>query len=235
LAGTTLNNAPNSWSNSLTGRVGWGDARYVRLTASGQDTRLNLVEQIGGFTDEKRVGLEAETHRIRYFRLRATGEYSQLALLNLSGDTRNKTLLYSLQADHRLFTVVFTTAFMDGAGALFPLGLIDRQFLVVPLPLSQLLATPLLNRTTNSRSVSLIARPRRRLDASVMWRQEDTRLTASDQTFNVLQADARYHLGKFSLEGGYSRNLNDVIAVTGLTGSRLALWYLRIGRDFRIF
>ncbi|MBZ5522490.1 MAG: hypothetical protein LAP21_09645 [Acidobacteriia bacterium] len=235
LSGTTLGNAPSSWSNSFTGRAGWGDVRYVRLAAFGQNTRLNLVEQIGGFTDEKRVGMEAETHHIRYFRLRATGEYSQIALLNISGDTRNKSLIYSLQADNRLFTVVFTTAFMDGAGALFPLGLIDRQFLVVPLPISQLLATPLLNRTTDSRSLSLIARPRRRLDVSVMWRQEDTRLTATDQTFNVLQADARYRLGKFSVEGGYSRNLNDVTAITGLTGSRLALWYLRIGRDFRIF
>jgi hypothetical protein len=235
LAGTTLDNSPNSWSNSFIGRAGWGDVRYVRLTAFGQDTRLNLVEQIGGFTDEKRAGMEAETHRIKYFRLRATGEYAQISLLNISGDTRNKNVIYSLQAEHRRFTLAFTSSFASGDSALFPVGLIDRQFLVVPLPISLLVATPLLNRSTQSQSLTFIARPRRRLDVAVMWRFEDTQLSASDQTFNVLQADARYHLGKFSLEGGYSRNLNDVTAVTGLSSNRLALWYLRIGRDFKIF
>lgn len=124
---------------------------------------------------------------------------------------------------------------MDGAGALFPLGLIDRQFLVIPLPISQLLATPLLDRTTHSQGLSIIGRPERRLDVLFSWRKEDTQLVASDQTYNYLQASARYRLGRFSLEGGYSRNINNVIVITGLTGNRLAMWYLRIGRDFRIF
>lgn len=234
LAGTTLDNSPNSWSNSFSGRAGWGDVRWARLTAYGQITRLNLVEQIGGFTDEKRIGMEAETHRVRYFRLRATGEYSQIALLNLSGDTRTKNRLFSLQADQRRFSLVYTHAAMDGAGAIFPLGLIDRQFLVVPLPVSELIATPLLNRSTTSNSVNLIARPRRRLDAMVTWRVEDTQLATFRQKFNILQADARYHLGKVSLEGGYSRNLNELAAITGLGSTRLSIWYFRIGRDFRI-
>jgi hypothetical protein len=234
LTGTTFDRSPNSWSNSFSGRAGWGDTSHVRLTGFGQIMRLNLVEQIGGFTDEKRAGMEVETWRIRYFRLRATGEYSEISLLNISGDTRSRNVLYSVQADQRRFTVVYTTARMDGAGAIFPLGLIDRQFLVVPLPLSQLINTPLLNRSTRSQSASLIGRPLRRLDLSVMWRHEDTRLVASEQTFNVLQADARYRFGKFSVEGGYSRNLNAVTAVTGPGGTRLAIWYFRIGRDFRI-
>src|SRR5262249_2406839 len=29
LAGTTLERSPSSWSNSFTGRIGWGDVRYV--------------------------------------------------------------------------------------------------------------------------------------------------------------------------------------------------------------
>ena len=106
---------------------------------------------------------------------------------------------------------------------------------MVPLPINALLATPLLNRTTHTQTVSLIGRPRRRLDVAVAWRKEDTRLVNSEQTFNILQADARYRLGKFSLEGGYSRNINDVTVVTGPSGTRLALWYFRIGRDFRVF
>ncbi|MBZ5541958.1 MAG: hypothetical protein LAN61_15690 [Acidobacteriia bacterium] len=235
LAGTTLARSPNSWSNSFLGRIGWGNVRSVRLTGSAQDTRLNLVEQIGGFTAEKRVGVEAETHIVKYFRLRGGAEYSQVDLLNVSGNTRSKSTTYSIQADQRLFSLAFTSSFMDGAGALFPLGLIDRQFLVIPLPISQLLATPLLDRTTHSQGLSIIGRPERRLDVLFSWRKEDTQLVASDQTYNYLQASARYRLGRFSLEGGYSRNINNVIVITGLTGNRLAMWYLRIGRDFRIF
>jgi hypothetical protein len=93
----------------------------------------------------------------------------------------------------------------------------------------------LLNRSTHTTSVGLIARPRRRLEVSAVWRSEDTQLTNSKQTFNIVQADARYGLGKFTLEGGYSRNLNDVTVITGPSGTRLAIWYFRIGRDFRIF
>jgi hypothetical protein len=234
LAGTTLDRTPDSWSNSFAGRVGWGNVQRVHITAVAADTRLNLVEQIGGFTDEKRAGLEIETRRVRSFRLRASGEYSNVDLLNVSGDTRSKNVSYSAQADHRLFSLWFTSSFLDGAGALFPDGLIDRHFLVVPLPVSQLLATPLLNRNTHARSIGLIGRPRRNLDLSIAWRTEDTRLAASRQKFNVLQADGRYRLGKFSFEGGYSRNLNDVTSITGLTGNRLAIWYFRIGRDFKI-
>lgn len=234
LAATTLDRVPDSWSNSFMGRAGWGNVQYVHLTAFAQDTKLNLVEQIGGFTNEKRFGLEAETHRFRSFRFRLSGEYSEIDLLNLSGDTNSKMVSYSAQVDHRRFSLWFTTSLLDGAGALFPDGLIDRNFLVVPLPISQLLATPLLNRNTHARNVGFLGRPRRNLDFSVNWRTEDTQLAASRQKFNVLQADGRYHLGKFSLEGGYSRNLNDVTNITGLTGNRLAIWYFRIGRDFKI-
>lgn len=235
LTGTTLDRSPDSWSNSFTGRIGWGNVKRVRLTAVAQDTRLNLVEQIGGFTDEKRVGLEAETHFVKNYRFRVSGEYSEVDLLNLSGNTRSKNLLYSAQADHRRFSAWFSYSFLDGAGALFPDGLIDRQFLVVPLPVSQLLATPLLNRTTNAKSAGLIGRLRRNLDLLLTWRMEDVKLVASQQEFDILQGDARYRVGKFTLEGGYSRNLNDVTNITGLAGNRLAVWYFRIGRDFRIF
>ncbi|MBZ5527574.1 MAG: hypothetical protein LAN71_06715 [Acidobacteriia bacterium] len=235
VSGTTLERSPNSWSNSFIGRIGWGDARTVRLTASAQDIRLNLVEQIGGYTASKRVGAEAETHRVKYFRLRGSAEYSLVDLLNLSGNTRSKIVTYSAQAEQRLFTLTFTRSFLDGAGALFPLGLIDRQFLVIPLPISQLLATPLLNRTTRSQSLSAIGRLGRRLDVFFAWRTEDTQLVASDQTYDYLQASARYRLGKFSLEGGYSRNLNDVVVSASPAGNRLAMWYLRFGRDFKIF
>jgi hypothetical protein len=234
IAGTTLERAPNSWSNSFTGRIGWGDARRLRLTASGEDLRLNLVEQIGGFTDQKRAALEAETHWVKRFRLRANGEYSNVELLNLSGDTRSKTVAYSVSGEHRRFAVSYSNSFVDGAGALFPLGLIDPQFLVIPLPIGQLVATPLLNRKTHAQGVSFLGKPRRNLEVQFSWRTEDTELLASDQTFDVIQANARYRLGKFILEGGYWRNINDVTVVTGLTGNRLSLWYFRIGRDFRI-
>lgn len=234
ISGTTLGNSPDSWSNSYLARVGWGSVQKLRLTAVGQNTRLNLVEQIGGFTDQKRIGAEAETHRVKFFRLRGSAEYSEVDLLNLSGSTQSKMSTYSLQVEHRLFTVVFNSSYMRGAGALFPVGLLDPQFLVIPLPVSQLVATPLLDRTTHNKGVTFIGRLRRRLELAASWRIEDTQLQESDQSYDVLEADARYRLGKFTVEGGYSRNLNEVTSVTGLNGNRLAIWYFRIGRDFKI-
>jgi hypothetical protein len=171
---------------------------------------------------------------VKYFRLRASGDHSEVELLNLSGSTRTRMTTYAFEAEHRRFTIAFTNSYMKGAGALFPLGLIDQQFLVIPLPISQLLATPLLDRTTHSKGVMFLGRPRRHLEVAVNWRAEDTQLPESDQSYDVLQADARYHIGKFTVEGGYSRNLNEVTVITGLNGNRLAIWYFRIGRDFKI-
>ena len=232
---TTLDQTPSSWSNSFMARVAWGDARKLHVAASAMDNHLNLVEQIGGFTDEKRVGVEVETQRIRSLRLRVSAEDSQIDLLNVSGNTRSKMVIWSASADHRLFTVAYTNSFLDGAGALFPLGLIDHQFMVIPLPIGQLVDTPLLNRNTHAQTVSFLGRPRRRLEVNLAWRTEDTVLAASEETFNVLQIDTRYRLGKFTVEGGYGRNLNDVTIITGVNGTRLALWYFRIGRDFKLF
>ena len=235
ISNTTLDNTPSAWSNGFDGRVAWGNVKNVRLTGTAQDSRLSLVEQIGGFSDQKRFAVEAETVRLKHVLLRAGAEYSRVELLNVSGRVDSRIKTYSISAEQRLWTLGFSSSFTDGAGALFPEGLLDRQFLVIPLPISLLLNTPLLNRATQANTVTFIGRPRRRLDVSFLWRTEDTQLISSDQTFDVIQAQARYHLGKFSLEGGYSRNLNDVTMITGLTGTRLSLWYFRIGRDFKIF
>ena len=91
-----------------------------------------------------------------------------------------------------------------------------------------------MDRTSHAKTAGLIGRFRRNLDLLVAWRTEDVVLAASAQEYKVLQADARYRIGKVSVEGGYSRNLNDVTNITGLSGNRLAVWYIRIGRDFKI-
>lgn len=235
MAATTLDNTPTEWSNSAMGRIAWGDVRKLHVVATAQDENLNLVEQIGGFTHQKRLALELQTDSVKNFRLRATGDYMQVELLNISGNTRNKIVNYTGSVEHRLFTVAYTRSFSDGAGAIFPLDLINPQFLVIPLPINQLIATPLLNRRMNADTVTFLAKPRRRLEVAVSWRLEEDQLPTSDQEYNILQADARYHVGKFTLEGGYSRNLFDVTNLTGPTGTRLAIWYFRIGRDFKVF
>jgi hypothetical protein len=235
MARTTLDNTPNQWSNSLMGRVAWGEVRKLHVVATGQDENLNLVEQIGGFTRQQRAGVELETHRVRFFHLRAGGDYMQIELLNISGDTRSKIVTYTGSVEHRLFSLTYTKSFSDGAGALFPLSLLNPQFVVTPLPITQLIATPLLNRTMHAQAITFQCKPRRRLEASVSWRDEDDLLPASDQQYNIVQADARYHLGKFTLEGGYTKNLYDVTNLTIPTGTRLAIWYFRIGRDFKVF
>ncbi len=234
MAGTTLENQPNQWSNSFMGRIGWGDVRYVHLVATVADENLNLIEQIGGFTRQKRATGELETQRVKRFRLRAGADWTQVEILNISGDTRNKTVTYSASGEHRLFMISYSKVSSDGVGAVFPVGLINPQILVVDLPINQLIFTPLQNRIMRADQVNFLLRPRRRLEAAVAWRNEHDIFATSEQTYNLLQADARYRIGKFTVEGGYSRNLYDVTNLTGPTGTRLAVWYFRIGRDFRV-
>ncbi len=235
LSSTTLDRSPDSWSNGFNARVGWGSTRTVRLTGVYEKSRLNLVELIGGYTDQQRARLEAETYRLKFVRLRASVEQYRIDILNVSGKTDNQGTNYAATAEHRLFSVTFAKSLGEGAGALFPDNLIPHQFVIIPLPVAQLVATPLLDRTVQSRSLIVIARPNRRLQAGLSWRKEKDLLFAANQFFDVLQFDARYRLGKVSVEGGYSRNLTDVYSPLTMTGDRLTRWYVRIARDFTIF
>ena len=235
LTGTTLDQSPSSWSNGVNARIGWGSTQRVRITGVYANSRLNLVEQIGGYADQQRARLEAETHRLKLFRLRASVEEFNIAILNISGKTESKGTNLSVTAEHRLVSASYSQSFGSGAGELFPDNAINRQFLVIPLPVNQLLGTPLLDRTVNARSLAVVARPRRRLDAIFTWRKERNLLATSDQFYDTLQFDARYHMGKVTLEGGYTRNLTNVTSSSMVSGDRVTRWYVRVARDFTIF
>lgn len=238
---TTLGRLPNAWSNGFSGRIGWGDVRQFRLTGFYEHNRLNLVEQIGGFSLQKQARLEVESAWVKPLRLRASAERVEVGILNLTGSTDSRATAYAVSAEHRLFTLSFTAATSSGAGAIFPEGAIDRQLLIIPLPIAALVGTPLLNRDTVSHNFTILARPRRRLDASFTWRTERDDLFASNQSYDTIQAIAHYRIGKITLEGGFSNNEIDVLDLRSLAflgssnGDRLRRWYVRIARDFTVF
>lgn len=233
---TNLSNRSNTFSNDVQGRVGWGSARRVRLDASGSYAKLSLVEQLNGFDRDTRYRVEVETRAVPHFALRISADHSDIEILNLSGDISQRNTTFSVQADHNRFSLGYSHIFGDGAGAIFP-QLTQLNFVISnPLPVDQLTRSPLLDRSTHSNSATLIIRLRRNLDLSANWRAEDNLLGGSAFNFIIIEARARYRIGKITLDAGYGKYRNESqISSTSVTGLLTNRYLLRISRDFRLF
>ena len=233
--GTSFGRSAGSWSNGVNARASWGNVRRARFTGSYDHTRLNLAEQIGGFTQQQRLRGEVESAWLRVFRVRLNGEQARLRILNFSGDTSTSATSFGAALEHRLFTASYSESMGSGVGALFPPLLISRDLVIVPLPIAGLVGTPLLDRDSRARSVSVFAHPVRGLEARFNWRREHNLIFSSAQAFDTLQASARYRLGKMLFEGGYSNDVIDILGLGAHSGERLRRWYFRIARDFKVF
>ncbi len=235
LMGTNLGNRTHTLSNEAEGRLGWGDARHVRLLATARYGKLNLVDQLGGFSRDRRLRLEAETSRLHRLVLRFTAEHTSTELLNLSGDTRFDATNLGLHLDHRRISLGIVRTLGEGAGALFPEDVRRRQLITIPLPLGVLFFTPLLDRTTRTTAAFLVLRLRRNLDLSGNWRLERNVFSTSTQRFRQAELLARYRLGKFTFESGFSNYRTEVLAAPRLTGTNINRYLLRVARDFMVF
>lgn len=232
---THFGDANHSFSPQFDARVSWGSVRRVRLTGLISHSRRNLVEQIGGFSQIDRQRVEVETSALHGFRLRGGIEKSTVELLNVSGDTATHQTNFDVSLDARRFTVTAFRTLSDGAGALFPSVIQPPGLLIFPLPIDQLIASPLLDRTTRATGAAAIFRLKRNLELNGNYRVEHTLIPTAAEDFRVIEVRGRYRLGKFTAEGGIGKYKNLSTNTSLLTGTDFTRYYIRIGRDFVIF
>jgi hypothetical protein len=233
--GTNFNNNAHTWSNDVNARLGWGNVRRVHLSGSYRYDKYNYVQQIGGFSTDKRYGVEAETTALPGFRLRGGVERGQLELLNISGDINNHYTNYTAQIETRKIMLTGARGVNDGAGALFPTDVMQQQFVTAPLPLAQLLATPLLGRFTRTSSVAATARLRRNFDLGADWRRENDLLFRALQNYRIWEVRGEYRLGKITLDAGVGNMFTQVNTNINTSGLKINRYYIRIRRDFNFF
>ena len=233
--GTTLGHHPATFSNDLEGRVSWGAPRRVRLVASGVDSKDNLVDQLGGFSTNRSLRLQAETSRFFGWHLRGSAERARLEYLSVSGDIKSNTTNYAAQVEQRRLALSVGHQTLAGAGALFPAILSAQQFLSIPLPLSELVATPLLNRLSRVDTAAATLRVRKQFDVSADYMSERDQLALSQPKFRTVDVSARYRVGKVRVQAGFGSYRIENITVPVRTGNFLNRYFLRVTRDFKIF
>jgi hypothetical protein len=235
VAGTNLGHHPTTFSNDIDGRVAWGKPRRVRLVLSGVDSRNNLVDELGGFTTNRNVRLQAETSRLRNWHLRGSVERSGVEFLSVSGDIKSHNTNYSAQLEGRRLSLSGGHQTLSGAGALFPAIVSAEQWFSIPLPLNELVATPLLNRLSHTDTAAAMLRVRRNLDVLADYMNERDVLALSQPRFRTAEVSARYRIGKVSVQAGFGQYRIENLTIPLNTGNLFNRYYLRVTRDFKFF
>jgi hypothetical protein len=233
--GTNFGNHNNTYSNEAHGRAAWGNPFTFRITVYGDYNMLNLVDQINGFTENHRIGAQIQTTWPRGFHWRFLAGRSYVELLNISGNVEQYGTDLQAQLDQKYFGLGYSHLLTAGNGALFPEIVGQRTTITDPLPLDQLVATPLLASTTRVDAANLVVRINRNLDLSGNLRQERDFLATSNFSYRMIQARLKYRLGKFTFEGAYGHFINDTISNNILSGLHTDQYMLRVARDFRMF
>jgi hypothetical protein len=232
---TDLHHSNHTLSNDFDTRVTWGDVRRFRLTGTARRSQLNLVDQIGGFTEDQRYGAQVETAALPQVRLRGSVERGSVDLLNSAGKITSRYTNFLAQVEHRRFAVSAARTLSDGSSALFPFPLSPQDFLSKPLPVSQLVFSPLLDRTTHATTFAATAFLKRNLDLNASYRRENSLFAVSSQLYRTYDLGARYRLGKVTLEAGLGNYRSTVEQSQKLTGIGINRYYFRIRRDFTVF
>lgn len=235
LMGTNLGNQAHTWSNNVDARVGWGEAKKVHLLGTYRYSQFNFIEQLGGFTHDQHYGVQAETTHFWGTRFIGSVEHGNLDILNLSGKTTRDYSNLMFQAEQRKFVFIAIRGFDDGSGAVFPTDLTGRTLITAPLPISQLVGTPLLDRTTRLTSVALTLRLKRNLDIGADWRKEDNILFNSTQDYRIWELRGEYRLGKVTLDGGVGNLRTSIGSDLGNSGLGINRYWFRVRRDFNVF
>ncbi len=233
--GTSSDQLGKSWSNNVDARVGWGQSKDVRLTGTVRINNLNLVQQIGGFSRLKTYGGQAETTRFWGVRLAGGLDKGTVELLNIAGDTtRNYTNIYA-QVESRRMQLSASRGNNDGVGSVFPTPLQGNFFIAVPLPVEQLVASPLLTINSKSTNFSALFRPKYNLEVGAFYRKENDQLISSSQNYRLWEIRTRYNIGKISLEGGFGNIHNLLEQSNTVSGLNINRYWFRIRRTFNFF
>jgi hypothetical protein len=235
VGGTNLGHHPTTFSNDVDGRVAWGNPRRLRLVASGIDSRDNLVDELGGFTTNRTARLQAENSRLRGWHVRGNVERTRVEFLSVSGDVKSDTTNYSAQIEGRRLSLSGGHQTSTGAGALFPAIVTAEQWLTIPLPLNELVATPLLNRLSHTDTAAATFRVLKQFDVSADYMNERDVLALSQPRFRTTDFSARYRVGKVSIQAGFGYYRIENITIPLRTGNAFNRYYLRVTRDFKIF
>jgi hypothetical protein len=233
--GTNFDHRGQTFSNNIDARAAWGSLNKAHLTGKYLYDKLDFVEQIGGFARYNTASLQAETAKFRGVRLLGGVDHGQVELLNLSGDTRRHYTNYSAQVEAHKLDFIASRGLDLGAGSIFPAGLIGQFFLTTPLPVGELIFTPLLNRTSRTTSFSLLAHPKRNLDIMASFRKEADLLQVSDQNFRLWEVSSRYRIGKVSLDAGVGSLRTAITESSARSGLTVNRYWVRIRRTFNIF
>jgi hypothetical protein len=199
------------------------------------DSRYNLVDQLGGFSANRSVRMQAETSRLFGWHLRGSAERARLEYLSVGGDIKSNTTNFAAQVDKRRLALSGGHETLAGAGALFPAIVSAQQWLSLPLPLSELVATPLLNRLSRVNTAAATLRVLRQLDVSADYMSERDVLALSQPKFRTVDVSGRYHVGKLSIQAGFGSYRIENATVALRTGNFLNRYFLRVSRDFKVF
>ncbi|MGA7382404.1 MAG: hypothetical protein WBX03_16260 [Terriglobales bacterium] len=232
---TNLSNTGRTWSNNGDARVGWGDVRKLRLTGNYRYDRLNLVQEIGGFSQFNVYGAQAETSRFLGVRLSGGWDHGKVDLLNLSGDTKRTYNNYMAQLESRRLHLMASRGLNDGSGSIFPTPLTGQFYINVPLPVSQLFSTPLLNINSQTTNFSLTARPTSKLEIGAYFRKENDVLISSAQNYRLWEIRAQYRIGKVSVDAGFGNLHSSINQNDSLSGLGINRYWFRIRRSFNLF
>ena len=155
--------------------------------------------------------------------------------LSVAGDIKSDTTNYTAQIQGRRLSLSGGHQTLAGAGALFPAVVSAEQWLSIPLPLSELVATPLLNRIERVDTATATLRLRRQFDVAADFMLEKDLLSSSQAKFRTIDVSARYHVGKVRIQAGFGSYEIENTAVPSRTGNLVNRYFLRVTRDFKIF
>jgi len=233
--GTNFSNTGATFSNNVDARVAWGQSKDVRLTGTVCIDHLNLVQQIGGFSKLRAYGGQAETTRFWGVKLAGGVDKGSIELLNISGDTtRDYTTVYAQLESHRV-QLLASRGLSSGVGAIFPTPLQGNFFIAVPLPVAQLVDSPLLNITSHSTNFSALYRPKYNLEIGGMYRKERDALISSTQDYRLWEVRAKYNIGRISMEAGFGNIHNVLDQSQSMSGLNINRYWFRIRRTFNFF
>jgi hypothetical protein len=232
---TNFSNRGNGWSNNVDSRVGWGNVQKVHLTGDYRYEHLNLVQEIGGFSQFNTYGAQAETTRFWGVRLSGGMDRGKIDLLSISGETKRAYNNYVAQIEHRRFHLSASRGFNDGSGLIFPTALTGQSSFFVPLPIAQLISTPLLNLTSRSTGINLLGRVKRNLELDADYRKESDLLISSTQNYRLWEVRAQYRIGRVSIDGGVGNLRSSINQNDSLSGLGINRYWFRIRRSFNLF
>ena len=142
------------------------------------DSRDNLVDELGGFSSTRSLRLQAETTRLFGWHLGGSAERARVDYLSVAGDIKSDTTNYAAQIQQRRVSLSGGHQILTGAGALFPTTVSSEQWLSTELPLSELVATPLLNRIERLDTATAALRVRKQFDVSADFMLEKDLLSS---------------------------------------------------------